>query len=308
MDRAIRWMRRLSVAVLFLGVALHLAFRDRHPGIATVFYGLPLPILTAGWLGLATVGRPRCVTRVACLLLAVVCGIWWYASSFQHHRPAAILPGQREVKVLFWNLAHRPLPHAELARLVTDHEPDIAGFVETGRMSGDPHPLVDPAPPGYQMLKGPHGTAVMVRGTAQHVRTRKLPSRSKYVEMSLNVDGNAYQLFIVDGVSSPLESRQDVLEEVLVEAKDRPRTLIMGDFNTPRESAWLDAWRKSFHHAFDEAGSGWSETWPRQSPVALLSIDHVWSSRELLPLTAARIWSPASDHAALLTTFRVGTP
>jgi endonuclease/exonuclease/phosphatase (EEP) superfamily protein YafD len=62
------------------------------------------------------------------------------------------------------------------------------------------------------------------------------------------------------------------------------------------------------HHAFDEAGSGWSETWPRQSPVALLSIDHIWSSRELLPLTAARIWSPVSDHAALLTTFRVGTP
>ncbi|WP_081887675.1 endonuclease/exonuclease/phosphatase family protein [Verrucomicrobium sp. BvORR034] len=308
MDRALRWMRRPAVAVLLLGVVLHLTVRDRYPVLATVFYGLPLPILTLGWLGAALAGKQGLISRAVKLSLGVACGLWWHGSSYQNHVSLDPLPGQRELKVLYWNLAHRRLPHDGVARLLAVHRPDIAGFVETGRISGDPNPLVTDLPDGYQMLKTAHGTAVLVRGSARVLGAHVLPSRSKYLELELTVDGQSWRLFIVDGVSSPIRSRQDVLEQVLAQARDKPRTLIVGDFNTPRESVWLTPWREAFHHAFDEAGHGWSETWPRQSPLPLLSIDHIWSSKDLLPLTAQKLWSPESDHAALLTTLRVNAP
>ena len=306
MDRAIRWMRRLAMAALLLGIVLHLRVHDTVPGLATVFYGLPLPVLTGGWLALVFLGGYRCVGRALCVVLALGCGYAWYSGSFQHHRPASILAGQREVKVLFWNLAHWRLPHEALEKLILEQKPDIAGFVETGLISGDPNPLVKQLPPGYQALKVEHGMSVIVRGGAQSVRVRKLPSTSKYVELALTVDGAVWRLFVVDGVSSPLRSREDVLKEVLAEARGHPRTFILGDFNTPRESAWLVPWRKDFCHSFDSAGNGWSETWPRQSPVALLSIDHLWSSRDLQPLIAEKFWRAESDHAAIMGTFRVG--
>lgn len=308
MDRALRWMRRPAMAVLLLGMALHLTVRDRHPGLATIFYGLPLPLLTLGWLAAAPVGKQGRISRAIKLSLGLACGLWWYGSSYQKHSTVGALPGQRELKVLYWNLAHRRLPHDGVARLLAEHRPDIAGFVETGRISGDPNPLVNHLPDGYQMLKTAHGTAVLVRGRARVLGAHVLPSRSKYLELELTVDGHAWSLFIVDGVSSPIRSRQDVLEQVLAQARNRPRTLIVGDFNTPRESIWLTPWREAFHHAFDEAGNGWSETWPRQSPLPLLSIDHIWSSKDLQPLTAQKLWSTESDHAALLTTLRVNPP
>jgi endonuclease/exonuclease/phosphatase (EEP) superfamily protein YafD len=75
----------------------------------------------------------------------------------------------------------------------------------------------------------------------------------------------------------------------------------MGDFNTPVESVLFQPWCKELHHAFNEAGSGLRETWPRWVPV--LTIDHIWSSRDVLPLHAEKRWLRSSDHAALLAEF-----
>jgi endonuclease/exonuclease/phosphatase (EEP) superfamily protein YafD len=139
---------------------------------------------------------------------------------------------------------------------------------------------------------------LVARGSIRVVDEVEFGGASKFASLEAEVDGVTWHVFIVDGASNPLASRADVLSRVLAESQGRPRTIVMGDFNTPAESALFKPWRAQFLHAFDEAGGGLRETWPRWMPV--LTIDHVWSSQDAPPLRAVRRWLPSSDHAALL--------
>lgn len=288
--------RLLATPLLAFGVLLHLGPADSwHPG-AAVFYALPLPVLAGGWLFMAFMWRWTRLPGLVCAMLALGCAAWWFAVSYRdpvvhsNHRP--------DLKVLFWNMAHRGLPSGDLAALLQEHAPDVTGLVEVGLRHGDPNPLARSLPAGYTALKLDHGMAVVVRGTVKMLRTELLPSSSKFSVLEAVVDGALWRVFIVDGVSRPTASRKDVLDRVLSEARGGVRTVVVGDFNTPIESALFASWEHELHHAFNEAGSGFRETWPRWVPV--LTIDHVWSSADAPPLRAQRVWRGASDHAALV--------
>ncbi|MCG3199987.1 MAG: hypothetical protein GHCLOJNM_04516 [bacterium] len=58
--------------------------------------------------------------------------------------------------------------------------------------------------------------------------------------------------------------------------KQDPSTpiLVIGDFNTPRDSVHFGAMRRRLENAYEEVGRGWPYTWP--VPVPMISIDHAW--------------------------------
>src|SRR5439155_10654201 len=136
-----------------------------------------------------------------------------------------------------------------------------AGLVEVGARHSDPNLLVVALPAGYVARKLDDGMAIAVRGTVAAVRQVRLESTSKFAAIEAVVDGVAWHIFIVDGVSNPLASREDVLASVLAEAHGHAHTVVLGDFNTPVESAFFDPWRAELHHAFNETGAGFRETW-----------------------------------------------
>jgi hypothetical protein len=195
-------------------------------------------------------------------------------------------------------MAHEKLPSADLRVLVETFQPDIAGMVEVGSRHSDPAALLTVLPPGYTAQKLDHAMAIVVRGSIRLLHQLEMGHVSKFASLEATVDGVIWHVFIVDGASHPLASRADVLSRVLSEAHGNPHTIVLGDFNTPIESALFDPWRAELHHAFNEAGRGLRETWPR--PVPVLTIDHVWSSHDAPPLRAEKRWLPSSDHAALL--------
>lgn len=290
-----RIIRLLATLLLASGILLHLTVRDAWAPAAVLFYALPLPVLAGCWLVLSCLWGWKGRAGLVCLAFACVSASWWFAACC---REAPLRPNQTPVlKVFYWNMAHRALPSTELERLLREHQPDIAGFVEVGRRHGDPNPLTAKLPAGCAAFKLDHGMAVVVRGTMNAVRQEVLPSSSKFAAVEVTVDGVRWQLFIVDGVSRPTTSRKDVLDRVLAESRGLSRVVIVGDFNTPVESSHFSPWQDTLHHAFNEAGSGFRETWPRWVPV--LSIDHVWSSADVPPLKAQLVWSHDSDHAAL---------
>ena len=77
--------------------------------------------------------------------------------------------------------------------------------------------------------------------------------------------------------------------------------LILGDFNTPRESALLDPLRANLTHAFESAGDGLAETWPAFLPV--LSLDQIWSSPGLRAVWCEHGHSLRSEHRAVIADF-----
>lgn len=294
--RLLKLIRRPATALLTLGVLLHLVVADSWAALRVLFYALPLPVLSAGWLLTASLwGLKRRAGRL-CVVAAIGCGLWWYSASWCH--PETGQSGVTALKVLSWNMAHERLPSGDLQTLVAEFGPDIVGLVEVGSRHGDPSALLSSLPPGYASQKLDHGMAVLVRGSVRVVHQTLLPSNSKFAALEAVVDGATWRVFIVDGASRPTTSREDVMKRVLAEARGNPRTVVMGDFNTPLESALFTPWRVGLRHAFNEAGSGFRETWPR--PVPVLTIDHVWSSADSPPLHAEKRWLRSSDHAALL--------
>jgi endonuclease/exonuclease/phosphatase (EEP) superfamily protein YafD len=289
-------LRLLATPLLALGTLLHLSVADAWPVTRAFFYATPLPVLALGWLAMSCLWCWRSIGGVLCVALALGCGAWWCAVSYRQPEPQSARA--TVLKVLSWNMAHHQLPSADLQAMMESLRPDIAGLVEVGRRHSDPNALTAALPRGYTALKLDHGMAFMVRGKARVLREVLLPSASKFACLEAVVDGVAWRVFIVDGVSRPTTSREDVLGQVLTDASGRANTVVMGDFNTPLESIGFNAWRRELHHAFNEAGSGFRETWPRWVPV--LTIDHVWSSADAPPLRAEKLWRAGSDHAALL--------
>ena len=288
-------LRLLATPVLVLATLLHLSVKDAWQPLAVLFYALPLPLLALGWGMLWLLWGWRRTMGLVSLALALGSFVFWLAISHRSPSPRNVEPA---LTVLSWNMAHRRLPSASLEALLRTHRPDITGLVEVGLRHGDPNPLTASPLPGFTTTKLLNGMAVVVLGQVRVLEERQLPCNTKFAVIEATVDGKAWRIFIVDGVSKPLRSRREALAALLQKAQGGSHTVLLGDFNTPADSAHFREWRQVLHHAFDEAGSGLRETWPRWVPV--LALDHVWSSGDALPLRAEKIWDASSDHAALL--------
>jgi len=283
---------------LSLGTALHLTVKDGWQPLAVIFYGLPLPVLMAGWAGLGIILPFKSALSRLSLLLGVGCAAMWLVPVF--NKASAPAPTSVGLKTMFWNMAHHELPSEGLAKLVEKEKPDVAAFVEVGLLYGDPNPLLNAPPAGYQMFRNPSGAiAIIVRGAVKEVRRTQLPVGTKFMEFLVTVDGIDWHVFIVDVLSKPNVERQSSLAAVLIQAKGRERTIVMGDFNTPITSIWFEPWKISFKHAYETAGKGLEETWPRWLPM--LTIDHIWVSPDVAPVSFHKRWDGSSDHAALFS-------
>jgi endonuclease/exonuclease/phosphatase family metal-dependent hydrolase len=296
--RYARLLRLLATLVLAFGLVLHLTVADRSGVLRAVFYALPWPVLAVGWLVMSLFWNWRHTAGALCLVLGLGCGAWWFALSCRLPPASPQSRSTPTLKVLSWNMAHERLPSPDLRKFLETFKPDVAGLVEVGSRHSDPGPLVKALPAGYTAQKLDYAMAVVVRGTVRVLHEVEMGNVSKFASLELTIDGAIWKLFIVDGTSHPLVTREDVLTRILAEAQPHPRTFIVGDFNTPIESALFDPWRASFQHAFNNSGRGFRETWPRQLPV--LTIDHVWTSRDLNLLRTEKRWLKSSDHAALL--------
>lgn len=292
---------RLPLAcLLLLSSFMHAGPRDSWVPLQVFFYGMPLPLLMAGWIMLGFLCRGKRAIQAGCAIVALGCGISWWKASFR--TPAQAAENQlATIRMLSWNMAHKALPSADLGTFLAKDAPDIVGLVEVGLRHSDPNPLVDILPAGYMVQKLDNGMAIVARGTLKIVEQVVLASTSKFAHLEVEVKGVTWQVFIVDGASRPINSRKDVLTRILADVRGQSHSVIMGDFNTPAESCHFVPWRSELHHAFDEAGQGFRETWPSLLPV--LTIDHIWTSKDTRPLHAEKRWLASSDHAALLADF-----
>jgi endonuclease/exonuclease/phosphatase family metal-dependent hydrolase len=128
-----------------------------------------------------------------------------------------------------------------------------------------------------------------------------LPNGSDVGRLRVRVGRDWLNVLIADIDAHPWLPRRQALRELLGLASGQPRTIVMGDFNTPVESAHLDGFRDRFREVLSGPHFGFRETWPFNVP--LLSIDQIWLSRDFAPVFARRHRTFASDHAPVVATF-----
>ncbi len=302
--------RRLVVGAAFVGfvlvatsVALRLTVRDRVPVLAAVFYGTPPALDVAGALFACVVfvrGGRRRLAASAGALAAASLGLFAFGTfRFADARP----PGA--VRGVHWNVAHGFWGWPRIAATLASFDPDVVWLSESDDESAEEDDALRAALPGRMIVHERSGLAVIVRGDATCADRARVGDGGRLARSRLVVGGRAFEAVHIDVPSSPLARRAPIFENVLRYVTPRlgAPLLVVGDFNTPRDSASFDAWRGPLVHAFETVGRGCDATWP--IPLPVLSIDHVWSGGGLAVRTCEIKWTGRSDHMPVVFTFDV---
>ncbi len=77
--------------------------------------------------------------------------------------------------------------------------------------------------------------------------------------------------------------------------------IVAGDFNAPASDPLHDLLRGNFNDSFDEAGTGWANTWHRR--ISLHRIDYIYTSPLLKAVRSHTVIVPASDHRMVVSDF-----
>lgn len=295
---------RFIAATLSLGVTLavatRLTIRDTLPGFDIVFYATPLVLVTVAALAAAILwfvnGHRR--TSVLFAAVAVVCGAWFHATTYEHHHAAAIT-GPATVRVLVWNIAHRAASETGVIERLRRYDADVMILAESDRRD-DPPDFWQGHFPDYACAGEAYGLTVLARGDAEAVGASQLTVNAKYRHTRVDVGGVTFDVIQPDIKAHPWRSRRPgfaALWRMIEPLCDRP-LMVAGDFNTPPDSACFDRWRSRLANAFETAGAGYHMTWP--VPLPVLALDQAWVSDGLVVRRADLDSSWLSDHRVLL--------
>jgi endonuclease/exonuclease/phosphatase (EEP) superfamily protein YafD len=290
----------LSTAVV--GLALRVTMRDRIPYLATVFYALPLPVITVfAAASTALLLRRRVAGKVAGVVFAASM-LWCGLTLF---RWTTTGDTASSVRVAFWNVSRGARGWGKIAGELQQTEADIIGLVEAGLWS-KMQDYWKAQFPDHQTIALRGGMALFVRGEILSNERRVLATGGETNRVVVRCGGGEWVVWIVDMHSDPLMPRGPTLTalaEAVTPDLGRP-LLIMGDFNTPTDSAWLDRFRSELQlqHAFETAGTGYAATWP--VPLPVLAIDQVWADRSVEVLSCRHEWTTRSDHRKVVLQVR----
>ena len=300
----IRILRRLApygALLLMLALIMRYLWRDEFTWSAPTFYALPLPLHIAGWLILGSLWwKPARRLSWMCAAGVVFSAVLWWMNTTRLRGESAAGDGDGP-RVLWWNIGHTHKVPAALHELIRELKPDVIGLAEAENLGAGGFGELKKEHPGYQHAEFNQGVACLVLGSFPAPASRELAPRVtvNVATLTLTRLPGEWKLCLTDIPPAPPFPRTEYLDDIRRLAGNGPRTIIAADFNTPLDSAGFDAWREEYHHGLADC-TGWRgplETWGFGIPV--LSIDHIWMSRDFSPRTARKEARLFQDHSWL---------
>ncbi len=291
---------RLAAITLAFGSVLRWTVADQFPILSTLFYATPPAVLTALAFGLTCIAWRK--KRTHWVALGTIAFLFWAGWTLQQDfafRSVSADPSHQSF--MLWNIRNGDSGWEGVMTRIEQVQPPIAAIVEGGG-----HLELERYQnrfPEYQISELHMGLAIMAKGKVEQVVHRPFEDRrGKYMSSWVEANGQGYRVLIIDLESNPLMSRRRGMEEVvkLVEQHRHEPLLVVGDFNTPRDSVHFDLLRDAgLTHAFESAGEGYANTWPYPLPV--LQLDHIWFNDRVELSKCAHVGSLNSDHRIVLT-------
>jgi vancomycin resistance protein VanJ len=280
---------------------IRLTVRDRLPLLSVLFYMTPLAV-SAGLAGAAALIwlRRRC-WRLAGLAggLALLSAIWFHVSAGARH---SVPPGPAGERIVFWNAGRGVMGWEGVTRTLQGFDADLIGLVEAGPSSREMAQFWRDRFPAYQVSGPERGMVLMARGAVIERKMGDLGGGGKYGHYEVHLAGRSLDVLLVDFRSDPFRSRREAfarLIDLIDRLADRP-VIVMGDFNTPVDSAFAAPLAERLTNAFDAGGNGYNVTWP--VPVPVLSLDQVWASPQVGLKSCELPWTLRSDHRPVVVT------
>ena len=277
-----------SVIIIAL-LSIHFVLKESSYQNSLLFYTFPLPVIIAIVLGL-TIFLSKTFRKYN-LLLAGALLLFWLGRSFKIHIPEEI--NESDIEVVFWNASHER--NLEDAFDISGNIPDVFVLVEHGKYSVDRLQLKYS---DYYFYKSINGISVFSKLPIELIDDISSNYGTNIVKFeTYNI--NFYAVDVSGSMDVPREWELTFVNEYV---EQKTQTILLGDFNVPFESKFLDSIKNNFNHAFNEKGNGFRETWFWNIP--LLSLDHIWVSKNLKVLKTKKIRTFKSDHNMLKTVIK----
>lgn len=277
------YIKRLLQIFLFLAIAVRFTIKDMFHISSVLFYGTPLPLIVLGLLILLLFVKAS--ARKYYAVFAVLLSVLWVSTSYIS---TPTVNTSEALEVVVWN-AYRT-ENFEDAFKVSGNLPDVMVLVECDKYD-------------YEKIKEKYKNYYFEYNHQEIGIFSKTPFKIFYdsteaigVRMVHFTTKNIH-FYAVDISANVKFFRKPVPKDILFNIKTDAKTVILGDFNMPYESIYLKNFKKKYQHAFTEKGNGFRETWFWNFP--LLSLDHIWVSKDLEILKTDKILTTKSDHTML---------
>ncbi len=202
-----------------------------------------------------------------------------------------VLANEEEVfEFVYWNSQH----NKGLKELILENDsiPDLCILVECNEESVNyaKHNF-----PNYHFYLSEESIGVFSKKPIYELEETTAKDNSTL----LNFIYKGCHFYTVDISASLFNNRRHSFSFIKSKINHKDDVIILGDFNTPIESMHYSFLKSNFNNAFEVKGNGFRETWFWNLPV--LSIDHVWISKNLNIIETQKIKTWKSDHSILRT-------
>jgi hypothetical protein len=249
-------------------------------------------VLAAWWrIALSARARRRRCLPAALVLVAMVA----YFGLAEHHMFASALrlgpapgdtaghaPAAGALHITHWTMSHHKRPLDEHSRLIAAHIADLTILTDA---YGIPLQNLASILPADAVIP-PRVGCFKIISRLPVIEARSIIARDGINVAVLRVDatariGRELTVCLVDLPSDLAIGRAEQARRLRISLSDaglQPPDLVVGDFNTPRGSRSLSLMFPGMHHAYDDAGAGYSASFHRALP--LYHIDHMLLSDE----------------------------
>jgi len=276
----------INVIVIIALITIHFFIKDKTYDTSLLFYALPLPIIVLIILGLTIFLRGR--KRKYNLIIACVLLIIWLNRSFRISFAEDIK--ETDLEIVFWNASREN--SFEDAFIEHKSMPDVLVLTETNGTSVEDLQLKYP---DYFFYKSSKELQIFSKTPLLIINE----DVSNYTSNIVNFKTAGLEFYAIDVTGSTDVPRSWELEFVNSTVKNTKNTIILGDFNVPYESMFLKTIKENYTHFFAKKGNGFRETWFWNLP--LLSLDHIWISKDLKILKSEKANTFKSDHCMIKT-------
>ena len=207
------------------------------------------------------------------------------------------------MRVVHWNTARRFRKAPAVFQTIARDRPDICVLSESPRVTNLYE--LGRSDLGLDYVLDDQGMTIFSRYPFVPLGTVPITTGRAWVVRVTTPQG-PLDVMAFDLVSHPTLDRfppmRQLAEWVAGRGTDIP-LMILGDFNTPRDSASFEPLRLEMRNAYEIGGDGWPYSWPVPFPV--YAIDHAWVSPSVQVLDHAYKTSFLSDHRRQILNIRL---
>lgn len=293
---ATRKLTFVLLGILALGTSINLSIKDHYYWSSLLFYTFPFSILTFLSL-LVVVFNFKTRKRNYFIILFLTITIFWLQEDYFINSITNIPTANKTV--VFWNAAKKNTflnAFKELEAL-----PDVMILNEYDQTNKITIPKIREQYPSYyfQIIHGKIG--LFSKQPITNIKPIQLKHHSFMAGFNTVIDQINYQFYSIDITANIKYIRKPMLKDALSNITLKENTIIVGDFNTPYSSLHFNDYKEYYNHGFANSGSGFINTWFWNLPI--LSLDHVWLSKDIPIKETKHLNTWNSDHKIITVRF-----